>query len=231
MRSNPEQYSGFYKNSNLGFDLELVERGYLQFKQYFRGKSCLELGPATGYMTKKLVADFQKVTVVEGSRSLIEQIPDYPNIVKHNTLFEEYETNDYYDTIILNHVLEHIQKPIVLLKRIKKWMNSNSILIVGVPNSRSFHRLAAVKMGLLKKENELNKRDKELGHYRVYDFQLLRKHVTYAGYRIINEGGVFLKFLSNKQIEEYLSKDIINAYFELGDLFKDNCAEIYVIAK
>jgi len=229
MGYNPEQFSGFYTNNNLGFDLKLVQRGYTQFKKYFRGISCLELGPATGYMTKNLVTDFQKVTVVEGSRTLLEQIPNYPNIVKHNTLFEEFETNDFYDTIILNHVLEHIENPVALLKRIKKWMNPNAILIVGVPNSRSFHRLAAVKMGLLKMENELNERDKELGHYRVYDMQLLRKHVKSAGYKIIGEGGIFLKFLSNNQIEKFLNTEVVDAYFELGNDFKENSAEIFVV--
>ena len=91
--------------------------------------------------------------------------------------------------------------------------------------------MAAVKIGLLNTENELNERDKELGHYRVYDFDLLRKHLSDAGFNIIAEGGVFLKFLSNQQTVEYLSEGIIDAYFKLGEEFKNNAAEIFVVAQ
>ena len=148
--NNPENFAEFYKTEKLGFDLKLVEEGFKRFKFFFKGESCLELGPATGYMTKDLVNCFKILTIVEGSSTLIKQIPDYKNIVKVNCLFEEFNTKQTYDTIILNHVLEHIEDPDKLLKMIYKWLSDDGICIIGVPNAKSFHRLAAVKMGLLK---------------------------------------------------------------------------------
>jgi SAM-dependent methyltransferase len=226
---NPDNFSKFYSESNLGFDLYLVKKGYEQFSEFFVGDSCLELGPATGYMTQYLVNDFSEVTCVEGSKDLFEKIPIYKNLNKVHSLFENFETNKKFDTIILNHVLEHIEHPIELLKKIKTWKSERGRLIIGVPNAKSFHRLAAVKMGILKSEYELNNRDIELGHYRVYDFRSLEMDCVDAGYKVLFKGGVFLKFLSNAQIEKILDEKIIDSYFDLGNDFKENSAEIFLV--
>lgn len=231
MKKHPEQFANFYDPQKLGFDLTMVEEGYLRFRNFFKGRTGLELGPATGYMTRHLVNDFEQLHIVEGSETLLAQIPDYPNVIKVNSLFENFNPSRKFDTIILNHVLEHIENPISLLKLIKTWMTDDGVLIIGVPNAQSFHRLAAVKMGLLIRESDLNSRDLELGHYRVYDFSLLRDHVSQANLKIVKEGGIFLKFLSNNQIEKFLSKEIIDAYFELANAFKENSAEIFMILK
>jgi SAM-dependent methyltransferase len=228
--SNPEIFANFYQEDKLGFDLKLVEKGFLTFKPYFLGKTCLELGPATGYMTKFLTESFSCVTVVEGSKTLIDRIPYYNNLKKVNCLFEEYYPSEKFDTIIINHVLEHLEDPISILKKAYDWLNVDGICIVGVPNAKSFHRLAAVKMGLLKSEYDLNSRDLELGHYRVYDLVLLKNHLEQASFNIKFESGIFLKFLSNEQIETFLDDKILEAYFELAHDFYKNSAEIFVIA-
>lgn len=166
--NTPEQFANFYDHL-LNIDLNLVYKGFLKFKKFFRGKTALELGPASGYMTKYLVECFDKLTIVEGSKTLIDQIPDYVNVEKINCLFEDYTPYNTYDTIIINHVLEHIDEPIRFLSKVCEWLSDDGICILGVPNAKSFHRLAAVKMGLLSSEYDLNSRDLELGHCRVYD--------------------------------------------------------------
>lgn len=228
---NPEEFANIYKDETLGFDLKLVEQGFRTFKPFFNGLRCLELGPATGYMTKFLINEFKFVSVVEGAKSLLDQIPNYPNLTKFNCLFEDFNPNKKYDTIVMNHVLEHIEKPVELLKKIYRWLSNDGVLIIGVPNAKSFHRLAAVEMGILRNEYELNQRDIDLGHYRVYDFEELKNHVLSANFSIVKEGGIFLKFLSNKQIENYLNEDIITAYFNLATNFYVNSAEIYLVLR
>ena len=47
-----------------------------------------------------------------------------------------------------------------------------------------------------------NARDHELGHYRVYDIDLLKSHLSEAGFKIKDSGGVFFKPVSNGQIEK-----------------------------
>lgn len=229
MTTHPDQFSNFYSSENMGLDIKLLELGYKYYQKYFMGKTCLELGPSTGYMTRLLVNDFEEVYTVEGSKKLLDQVSDFPNLTKVWSLFEDYNPPFLFDTIMLNHVLEHIEKPVELLKRIKNWLAPHGVLIIGVPNAKSFHRLAAVKMGILKSEFQLNQRDHELGHYRVYDFPSLEKDAAEAGFSIKNREGTYLKFLSIAQMEKIMDDKMLEAYIELGKSFAANCAEIILI--
>jgi 2-polyprenyl-3-methyl-5-hydroxy-6-metoxy-1,4-benzoquinol methylase len=224
-----QESAKFYNNSFLNFDYKLTEMNYLSMKPYFKGKKLLELGPAMGHMTKFLVNDFDTIDVVEGSKELLDMIPNYDNIVKHHSYFEEFVTNEKFDTIVMSHVLEHIEYPVSLLKLISQWLSDDGVLLVSVPNAKSFHRLAAVEMALLNSEYDLNQRDLDLGHYRVYDLKLLNKDVFDSGLKVINEGGVFLKPVSNGQIEHNWTDQMINGFFKLGNKFPEFCAEIFVV--
>jgi 2-polyprenyl-3-methyl-5-hydroxy-6-metoxy-1,4-benzoquinol methylase len=230
MSSHPDNFASFYSNKILQIDYQLATYCYDASKPYFYGKNCLELGPASGYMTRLLVNDFERVVAVEGAADLVEKIEDAPNLVKVCSLFQDFQTEEKFDTIILNHVLEHIADPIPLLNQILLWLTPGGKFIVGVPNARSFHRMVAVKMGLLESIYTLNDRDLQLGHERVYDMDLLKAHLTEAGFKINNETGVFLKFLANGQIDQWFSQEMIQAFYELGKDYPELCAEILVIA-
>jgi 2-polyprenyl-3-methyl-5-hydroxy-6-metoxy-1,4-benzoquinol methylase len=229
MTAHPDSFSSYYHTGIQNIDRRLAYYGYLQFTPFFKGKTCLELGPATGYMTKFLLEDFQELTAVEGSLDLLEQIPTHERLRKVHSLFEQYNPEKKFDTIVMSHVLEHIESPVPLLKRIKEWMHKDSAFILAVPNAKSFHRLAAVKMGMLKTEYEMNDRDRALGHYRVYDMSTLVRDALAAGFSVKHEGGILLKFLSNNQIEKFIDNNVLDAYFQLSDQFKENSAEIFIV--
>ena len=219
----------FYNKSFLNFDFKLTEMNYLSLKPFFKGNSVLELGPSLGQMTKFLVDDFEKVYVVEGAKELLDKIPNYDNIEKYHSYFEEFDIEIKFDTIILSHVLEHIERPQQLLKQIYNWLSDSGVFLISVPNAKSFHRLAAVEMGMLLNEYELNFRDLELGHYRVYDLPTLKSECEDSGFKIVEEGGVFFKPVSNTQIEENWNDQMIEGFYFLGKKFPENCAEIYLV--
>ncbi|MDB0055421.1 class I SAM-dependent methyltransferase, partial [Bacteroidia bacterium] len=207
------------------------EFGYNTIKPFFRGKKALELGPASGFMTKNLVNDFEKLDLIEGSNELLDQIPNYENVIKTHSLFEDFETTELYDTIIMAHVLEHIENPVAILEKVHSWLSDSGVFIVSVPNAKSLHRLAAVKMGLLTSEYQLNSRDHQLGHYRVYDLETLENHAKEANFQILNKGGYFLKPISNGQIDNHWDESMIEAFYNLGFDFEENCAEIYLVCQ
>jgi 2-polyprenyl-3-methyl-5-hydroxy-6-metoxy-1,4-benzoquinol methylase len=226
-----ERASKFYLQDQLSIDRKLVLRRYRATKSYFRGKSALEMGPAEGLMTEKLLSDFESVTIVEGSRALLGAIPCHPRLRKIHSLFEEFSPQDQFDTIIMDHVLEHVEDPVRLLSLAGSWLVPNGIIIAGVPNANSLHRLAAVKMGLLKSTNQLNDRDISQGHRRVYSVDEFRNDFMSAGLTVIQKlGGVFLKPLSHSQIEETWTDPMIEAFFDLGEEFPDLAADIYIVA-
>jgi SAM-dependent methyltransferase len=58
--------------------------------------------------------------------------------VFHGTLFEAKFPNEYFHTIVLNHVLEHVQSPTELLRELKRILHPKGTLLIGIPNIDSF---------------------------------------------------------------------------------------------
>lgn len=221
----------FYLSDQLEIDKRLIRFRYHVDRQFFVGTSVLELGPADGVMTNLLLESFDRVTVVDGSPSLLEAIPEHPRLTKVCALFEDFAPRTQFDTILLEHVLEHVDRPVTLLKSAKNWLVKGGVLIAGVPNARSIHRLAAVKMGLLEHPAALNERDVSQGHRRVYTVDGLVADFEAAGLQVAETGGLFLKPLSHKQIEEQWTDSMISAFFELGREIPEFAADIYAVAR
>jgi len=224
-----EKIANWYVDEQLDMDKRLLGFRYRTIRDYFVGPRGLELGPAEGEMTKRLRNDFENLTVVEGAAPLLAMIPDYENVTKVQCIFEEFEPEQPFNTIVMEHILEHVDKPVELLQRASAWLAPNGRLIAGVPNARSFHRLIAVKMGLLERPEQLNERDHTLGHRRVYSPETFRADIESAGLQVLTLGGVFFKPLSNKQIEDDWSDELIEGAYQLGKDFQNNACEIFAV--
>jgi 2-polyprenyl-3-methyl-5-hydroxy-6-metoxy-1,4-benzoquinol methylase len=182
-------------------------------------------------MTQFLVEDFARLTVVDGASELLAQIPERANLRKVHSLFEDFHPEKLFNTIVMEHILEHVDQPVELLKRVKEWLAPNGKILAGVPNGNSIHRLVAVKMGLLKQPCELNSRDHALGHRRVYTQDTLKADIQKAGLKLVEMGGVFFKPLSNKQIQDHWSEEMIQGFYELGKDFPGYAAELYAVCE
>lgn len=201
------------------------------FKKYMRQGNVLELGPAEGIMTDLLYPLFPDYTVVDGADFFIQDLKKrFPQIEGYVSLFEEYEPKQHYDNIILGHVLEHVKSPNEVLKKCMSWLNKDGRILASVPNASSIHRQAAVKMGMLDYEEQLNEADKKCGHRRVYNTETFREEFLSADFKIIQQGGYWLKPLANSQIEALWTSDMINAFLSLGEKYPDIAGEIYIIA-
>lgn len=221
--------SDWYLKEQLDFDKRLIRFRYQTLRPYLAGPEGLELGPAEGEMTQFLANHFERLTIVEGSAELLAQIPPRPNLSKVHSLFENFEPDRRYDTIVMEHILEHVDHPTALLRRVKDWLLPSGKVLIGVPNGLSIHRLVAVKMGLLAEPCELNSRDHVLGHRRVYTQDTLRCELAAAGLRPIEMGGVFFKPISNAQIQEHWTEEMIQGFYELGKDFPQHAAELYAV--
>lgn len=202
------------------------------FRRHWRGSSCLELGPADGVVTETLAEAFPSLTVVDGSSTFCARLAErFPAATVVNSLFEEYTPADRFDTVVLGHVLEHVEDPVGLLRRVRSWVAPGGVVLATVPNAHSLHRQAAVLMGLLPTEDSLNETDHRYGHRRVYDLAVLRSDVEEAGLSIALTGGYWLKTLSNAQIAEQWTQEMLDAYMALGESYPESAAEIYVVAE
>jgi 2-polyprenyl-3-methyl-5-hydroxy-6-metoxy-1,4-benzoquinol methylase len=202
--SNVSLYCAGVNSATIKYSFKIAER-------HMVGDTILELGPAEGVMTELLAATGKRLTLVEGSSlfcdSLRRRFPDANTI---NALFEEFQSNELFDNIILGHVLEHVEDEVDILARAKRWLKPGTgRLFAAVPNSRSLHRQAAVIMGILKEEDSLNEMDLHHGHRRVFNPETFRGAFAGAGLKIEIFGGYWIKPLSNAQIEASWTNDIL----------------------
>lgn len=194
----------------------------------------MELGCADGLMTQLLVNCFKKVVAVDGSNEFCQITRakvKADNLEVVCSLFENYEPKRTFDTIVMAHILEHVYDPILIIKKIQSWLGEHGVALIDVPNAISIHRQAGVKMGLLNGPDELNDLDKKLGHRRVYTPDTLQKDIQEGGLKIRKRGGVFLKLLTNSQIEKWFTKEMMDAFYELGKDYPGIAAEIYAVCE
>lgn len=222
-----------YLKAYTSFNDWLIERRYQYLARYFCGKSCLEMGSAEGQGTKHLLEHFKELTVVDGSRKALERIRkelNSPKLSLVHAYFEDMEFTEKFDTIIMGHVLEHVDSPLKVLRQAKKYLHSNGVMIIDVPNGNSLHRQIGVKMGLLKEKTDLNEADLSIGHQRVYTPETFKQEILKSGLIIQRFGGMFIKVLSNAQTEKILNEEQREAFFLVGTDNPDIAAEIYAVA-
>ena len=223
-----------YLTNYTNFNDWLIRQRYELLKKYFKGTTCLEFGPANGEGTEYLLKHFDKVVAVDGSQAMIKALKKRfagKNLKTVHGYFENVKLTEKYDTVVLAHILEHVDDPQAVLANAKKYVKPGGVMIIDVPNGLSLHRQVGVKMGLLRKPTELNDADYSIGHKRVYTPLTFKNEIIQAGLKVKKFGGVFIKILSNAQTEKVFNDAQLSALLAIGEDYPEIAAEIYIIAK
>jgi 2-polyprenyl-3-methyl-5-hydroxy-6-metoxy-1,4-benzoquinol methylase len=194
-----------------------------------RGKSVLELGCGSGVMSEVLVRYFASLDMVDGSASYLDRAKEKvrgTHVRFFHSLFESYEPDRHYDAVIASHVLEHVEDPVAVLKRMKTWIEASGTIFAFVPNANSIHRHLGVAMGLAKNVYELSERDRMVNHRRVYDASTLAADIRAAGLEPGELQGVLVKPFHNAMMES-LPQPMIEGFLELGRRLPQHAADIY----
>lgn len=224
--SNASLYAAGANSATIKYSFKIAGR-------YLIGDNLLEMGPAEGVMTELLATTGKRITMVEGSSLFCQDLRKrFPQANVVHSLFEEFQPEEQFDNIILGHVLEHVKDPVDILARAKQWLKPGvGRLFAAVPNARSLHRQAAVIMGMLPREDALNEMDIHHGHRRVFNPESFRNAFYQAGLLIEIFGGYWMKPVSNKQIEENWTEEMLDAFMQMGERYPDIAGEIYVVAR
>lgn len=98
----------------------------------------LELGPATGYMSRALVKRGCSVVAIEVDPSMAEQAAEVCERVIVGDLdrldLEEELGEDRFDAIVAADVLEHLKDPLGALIRLRSYLKSDGAFVISVPN-------------------------------------------------------------------------------------------------
>ena len=223
-----------------GFDFDVMHPFILRsFAPFFRGGSVLELGCFKGDFTRHLLAHFDDVTCVEASEAALaearQKVGERATLI-HSTV-ETAVLPRRYDHIVLSHVLEHLDDPVGLLRRIhREWLAEGGRLFLVCPNGNAPSRQIAVKMGLITHNSAVTPAEAEHGHRRTYTLDTLERDAVAAGLEVVHRTGVFFKALANFQWDRLLQTDIVSAEYlegcyQLGQQYPDLCASIFLLCE
>lgn len=223
-----------------GFDFDVMHPYMMRsFEPFFKKGSVLELGSFKGDFTKRLLPYFDDVTCVDASDAAIEdareKLGDKVNFV--NSLFEEANLPGRYDNIVLTHVLEHLDDPVLVLKRINgEWLAEGGRFFLACPNANAPSRQIAVKMGLISHNAAITPAEAEHGHRITYSLDTLERDAKVAGLKVVHRSGIFFKALANFQWDRLLETDIVSKEFlegcyKLGQHYPDLCSSIFLVCE
>jgi SAM-dependent methyltransferase len=222
------------------FDFDVMHPYMIKsFEAFFKKGSLLELGSFKGDFTRRFLPYFDDVTCVEASNAAIaeaqQKLGDKVKFV--NSLFEKATLPKRYDNIALTHVLEHLDDPVLVLKRInEEWLAKNGRFFLVCPNANAPSRQIAVKMGLISHNAAVTPAEAEHGHRCTYTLDTLERDAVAAGLKVVHRSGIFFKALANFQWDRMLQTDIISkgyleGCYKLGQQYPDLCSSIFLVCE
>ena len=207
----------YYGRTMQGVDREVNAFAVRRLVPRLRGPTVLELGCGDGLWTEALVGQGLQVTVVDGAQQLVERLAARlgPQVQAHCTLFEELALEQRFDEVVCAHVLEHVADPAAVIEVARRHLRPGGAGLFVVPNAESLHRRIGVAMGLLERNTDPSEADRFIGHRRVYTVDELLAQLRAAGFSVVDWGGVFLKPLSNAQLQGW-PPELLAAFDAVG---------------
>lgn len=222
------------------FDYDVMHPYMIKsFAPFFQKGSLLELGCFEGGFTSKFLPFFNDVTCVEASAAALtvarEKHGDAVTFI--NVRFEDAALPKRYDNIVMTHVLEHLDDPVAVLRRVNdEWLSDDGYFFLVCPNANAPSRQIAVKMGLISHNAAVTSAEHEHGHRCTYSLDTLERDATAAGLEVVNRSGIFFKALANFQWDRLLQTDIISkeyldGCYQLGQQYPDLCSSIFLLCR
>ena len=222
------------------FDLDVMHPFMVRsFTPFFAKGNLLELGSFRGDFTRRLAAHFTDITCVEASEDAMAAARAVAGNKARliNATFEKVELDRKYDNIVLTHVLEHLDDPVAILRRINtEWLSDTGRFFLVCPNANAPSRQIAVRMGLISHNSAVTPAEKEHGHRITYSLDTLERDVRAGGLSVVHRSGIFFKALANFQWDRLLATDIITpgyleGCYQLGHLYPDLCSSIFLVCE
>lgn len=237
---NKELQDNDGRNYFYGFDFDVMHPYMVRsFEPFFREGSLLELGSYTGELTQRLTRYSNDITCVEASDVAIHQARQKlgDRVTFINSTFETTKLTKRYQNIVMTHVLEHLDDPVRVLKRVNdEWLADGGRFFLVCPNANAPSRQIAVKMGLISHNAAVTRAEAEHGHRCTYTLDTLERDAVAAGLNVLHRSGIFFKALANFQWDRLLNTDIISkeyleGCYKLGQIYPDLCSSIFLMCE
>lgn len=222
------------------FDFDVMHPYMIKsFEPFFNKGSLLELGSFKGDFTRRFLPFFDDITCIEASDIAIEsaKIKLGSSVTFITSRFEQATLSRRYENIVMTHVLEHLDNPVLVLKRINdEWLSDGGRFFLVCPNANAPSRQIAVKMGLISHNSAVTPAEAEHGHQCTYTLDTLERDAVAAGLKVVFRSGIFFKALANFQWDRLLQTDIISrdyldGCYKLGQQYPDLCSSIFLMCE
>ena len=150
-----------------------------------KNKTILEIGCATGYMTKRFKKNNCNITGVEINPKSAEIAKQYCDQIIIGDIEVEKDfplKKEYFDFILFADVLEHLRFPLRTLVKFKKYLKPEGKFFISLPNVANYR----VRMNLLTGRfnyTEIGLLDKT--HLRFFTINTAKQLVSDAGLKIV----------------------------------------------
>ena len=235
--SNLDKLKDAYSESNIYHEENIMMLKYYAEKicNLQKGGTCLDLGLGHGVTPEYFGNTFDRHVIIEGSAEIIADFknknPDAKTEIRHS-FFEDFETDEKFDVIIMGFILEHVDDPLFILNKFKKFLKPDGSMYIVVPNYEALNRLIGFEAGLTDRLHFLSDSDIALGHKRLFTVETLREIINESGLKADGIEGIFLKPITTKQMESLnFSEKIFHALMKLGKNYPELSVAIFAHLK
>src|SRR6266705_373362 len=147
-------------------------------------KRILELGPATGRVTRALIANGCEVVAIERDHHSAMRLRDFCKVIEgdiEQMPLARRLSGMRFDVILAGDFLEHLQDPVQLLQQLRSFLEPSGYLLTSIPNVSH----GSVRLGLL--HGKFEYRDTGIldrTHLRFFTFDSIQRMFADAGYRV-----------------------------------------------
>ena len=113
--------------------------------------------------------------------------------------------------IIIDSLLHELPDPVGLLRTYNDtFTHPDNVYRINVPNTLSFHRQIAHRMGLIASLHDLSATGKHMLQARVYGPESLKEELERAGLEVLELTSSFPKLFTNAQMQAMIDQDIVD---------------------
>lgn len=227
-----------------GFNSTMSRYRALIIADFFRKKiikSIADIGSGPGEMIQaldrvsNLIKKAHRITGFDADKKYLKSFNQkYSKDKRFSYINIDIEKDQFsrekYDLVFMVDLLEHLYKPLQILKKIKKILSPDGYLVVISPNAKSLHRRVGKEMRLIKNYYQLGDHDFKVGHKRYFDHKKMESLLKGGGFNVVYRSGILLKPLPNAQMDK-MSESYCDALLKLGVDLPEYCGELFFVCK
>lgn len=240
----------------LDYQEQYANQPYEKYQVAFRKRKLIEL--LGKYNHKQLLevgcglesifldfSSYEKLTVIEPAEMFyVKALEDVKkaknkNVTVIKALLEEAEAQlkkENFNFILVSSLLHEIPDQQGFLKTLHTISTPETIIHINVPNAKSFHRLLAVEMGLIKSEFEMSASNIQFQQQRVFDLTALKAIAESNDFQIVESGSYSFKPFTHSQMQNMINaksitEEMLDGFYKMEKYLPGLGSEVFVNIK